>query len=125
AIALYGWRRRSGLRAAAGRTGADRTTRRRVLLALALCAVAGAVAHAWWWLAGPDAVTTGLPLDAVVEGVLSDAAKGGGAGLIGALAVYVLGWWTWRTWRTVTATRPRGSGAASGRDGAPGADTTG
>ncbi|MBD0691136.1 hypothetical protein BG452_33860 [Streptomyces sp. CBMA123] len=91
AIAVYGWRRRDRLRIGAG-AGAGAAPRR-VLLALALCAAAGAVAHAWRWLAGPDAGTAGQPLGAVLEGVLSDAAKGAGAGLIAALALYVAGWW--------------------------------
>ncbi|MFF2145462.1 hypothetical protein [Kitasatospora sp. NPDC058190] len=90
--------------------GAGSAARRRVLLATALVTVSGAVAHAWWWLAGPEAVTAGQPLGVVIEGVLSDAAKGACAGLIGGLAVFVTGWWIRRA---VTATRPRGSGVDS------------
>jgi hypothetical protein len=46
--------------------------RRLVLLAMALVTVVGAVAHAWRWLAGPEAATTGLPLSDMIEGVLSE-----------------------------------------------------
>ncbi|MFD7453042.1 DUF4184 family protein [Kitasatospora sp. NPDC059827] len=90
AIAVFAWRRRARLR-----TGARPVTgrRRRILLALALCTATGAVAHAWWWLAGPQAVADGRPLDALLEGVLSDAAKGAGAGLIAALVLYTSAWW--------------------------------
>ncbi|WP_137988227.1 DUF4184 family protein [Streptomyces vilmorinianum] len=115
ALSLYAWRRRAHLRADDGHTGHGSATRRRVLLAMALFTLAGAVAHAGWWLAGPDAATTGLPLSVAVEGVVSDAAKGAGAGLICALALYVIAWWIRRA---VTTTRLRGSGA--GRPGPPG-----
>ncbi|MFJ4191913.1 DUF4184 family protein [Kitasatospora sp. NPDC089509] len=91
-LAVYGWRRRDRLHAGTVLTGPVAATRRRVLLALALGALAGAVAHAWWRLTAPEA-RDGVPLDALVEGVLSDAAKGAGAGLIAALAVYVTAWW--------------------------------
>ncbi|MEV7598770.1 DUF4184 family protein [Kitasatospora sp. NPDC089797] len=83
ALAAYGWRRRGRLR-----TGG---VRRGVLLALALCASAGAVAHAWSGLAARAAA--GLPSAEVAEGLLSDAAKGAGAGLFAALGCYVAAWW--------------------------------
>ncbi|MEU4115258.1 DUF4184 family protein [Kitasatospora sp. NPDC028055] len=92
AIAVFGWRRRARLRITGG-LAAIAGRRRHVLLALALCTATGAVAHAWWWLAGPQAVAGGRPLDALLEGVLSDAAKGAGAGLIAALALYTAAWW--------------------------------
>ncbi|MFD5463900.1 DUF4184 family protein [Kitasatospora sp. NPDC127059] len=103
AIAVYGWRGRARLRVGTG------AAPRRVLLSLALCAAAGAVAHAWRWHAGPDAATAGQPLGAVLEGVLSDAAKGAGAGLIAALALYTAGWWIRRA-----LTAGRGSGHQDG-----------
>ncbi|MFF2543174.1 DUF4184 family protein [Kitasatospora sp. NPDC058063] len=93
AIALYAWRRREHLRPGSGRPRPVRGPRRQVLLAMALFAAAGAAAHAWRWLAGPEAETTGLSSAGLLEGVLSDAAKGAGAGLIAALALYVLAWW--------------------------------
>ncbi|MEV7924193.1 DUF4184 family protein [Kitasatospora sp. NPDC088264] len=104
AIAVYVWPRRARFLATEGRTKPGSETRRPVLLAMALVTLVGAVAHAWRWLAGPEAVADGLPLSAVVEGVLSDAAKGAGAGLIGSLALYVLMWWSRRA---LTATRLR------------------
>ncbi|MDH6710866.1 hypothetical protein P3T27_007617 [Kitasatospora sp. MAA19] len=119
AIAVYAWRRRAR-REGQGRARPDSATRRPVLLAMALVAVVGAVAHAWWWLAGPEAVATGLPLGIVIEGVLSDAAKGAGAGLIGGLTLYVVVWWIRRA---VTATRPRRSGVGSGYEDAPRANS--
>jgi hypothetical protein len=121
ATAVYVWRRRARLLADEVRTGPGSATRRRVLLAMALFTVVGAVAHAWWRLAGPEAATTGLPLSVVIEGVLSDAAKGAGASLIGTLALYVTVWWIWHA---VTAVRPCGSGAGSVHDDAPRANTT-
>ncbi|MFJ5724280.1 DUF4184 family protein [Streptomyces sp. NPDC093149] len=121
ATAVYVRRRRTRLLAGKGRTGPSSATRRRVLLSMALFTAVGAVAHAWWWLAGPEAATTGLPLSVVIEGVLSDAAKGAGAGLIATLALYVIVWWAWRA---VTATRPRGSGAGAAHDDVPQAGTT-
>ncbi|MEV7954326.1 DUF4184 family protein [Streptomyces sp. NPDC088141] len=121
ATAVYVRRRRACLHAGEGHAGPSSATRRRVLLAMALFTVVGAVAHAWWWLAGPQAATTGLPLSVVIEGVLSDAAKGAGAGLIGTLALYVTVWWIWRA---VTATRPRRSGAGAVHDDTPQPDTT-
>lgn len=107
AIAGYGWRRRDRLRTGVLPAGPGAGRRRRVLLALALCAGAGAVAHAGWWLVGPQA-PSGRPLDAVLEGVLSDAAKGAGAGLIAALVLYITAWWARRA---VTAVRGRAGGA--------------
>ncbi|WP_191971344.1 DUF4184 family protein [Streptomyces luteolifulvus] len=121
ATAVYLWRRRARLLADQVRTGLSGAKRRLVLLAVALFTVGGAVAHAWWWLAGPEAATTGLPLSVVVEGVLSDAAKGAGSGLIGPLVLYATVWWIWRA---VTAARSRGSGADSVYDDAPRANTT-
>ncbi|MET8979955.1 DUF4184 family protein [Streptomyces sp. NPDC004539] len=87
AIGVYAWRRRAALQG--GDLG---TARRRALFAVAGVAVVGAVAHAWWWLAGPQA-PGGLSAGEVVEGALSDAAKGAGAVLIGVLALYVVAWW--------------------------------
>ncbi|MER8101077.1 DUF4184 family protein [Kitasatospora sp. NPDC094016] len=96
AVAVYVWPRRARFLAGEGRVKSGSAIRRPVLLAMALVALVGAVAHAWRWHAGPEAVTDGLPLGAVVEGVLSDAAKGAGAGLIGSLTLYVLVWWSRR-----------------------------
>jgi len=59
------------------------------LLTVAGVTAVGAVAHAWWWL--PESGTSTWN---VIEGALSDAAKGAGAALIGVLALYVVGWWT-------------------------------
>ncbi|MFF3006470.1 DUF4184 family protein [Kitasatospora sp. NPDC057940] len=104
AIAVYVWPRRARFLSGGGRAKPGSAIRRPVLLAMALVSLVGAVAHAWWWHAGPEAATDGLPLSAVVEGVLSDAAKGAGAGLIGSLTLYVLMWWIRRA---LTATRIR------------------
>ncbi|WP_243436780.1 DUF4184 family protein [Streptomyces sp. FH025] len=117
ALAVYGWRGRARLLTGDGRrTGPGGAARRRVLLAMALVTAVGAVAHAWRWLTGPEEVATGLPLSAVVEGALSDAAKGAGAGLIVSLALYVLAWWIRRA---VMAARPREAGASELYDDAP------
>ncbi|MFE9926544.1 DUF4184 family protein [Streptomyces sp. NPDC005774] len=118
-IAVYMWRGRARFLGGKGRTGPGNVTRHRVLLAMALFTVAGAVAHAWWRLAGPEAATTGLPLGVVIEGMLSDAAKGAGAGLIGALALHIAAWWIREA---ATAVRPRGNTARSVYDDTPGAD---
>jgi hypothetical protein len=80
------------------------------------------VAGSTWAVASADGdATTGLLLSVVIEGVLSDAAKGAGASLIGTLALYATVWWIWHA---VTAVRPRGSGAGSVYDDAPRANTT-
>jgi hypothetical protein len=121
ATAVYVWRRRAHPLAGKGRSGPNSATRRLVLLAMALVTVVGAVAQAWRWLAGPEAATTGLPLSDMIEGVLSDAAKGAGVSLIGTLALYVTAWWILHA---VTAARPRGSGVGSLDDDAPRANTT-
>lgn len=110
AIALCAWRGRGRLLAA---PGPDRgrtivAPRRQALLAMGLFTAVGAVAHAWRWLAGPEAETGGLSSAALVEGVLSDAAKGAGAGLIAALTLYVLLWWIRRA---VTEARSGRGGA--------------
>ncbi|MEU1283342.1 DUF4184 family protein [Kitasatospora sp. NPDC005856] len=110
AIALYAWRGRGRLLAAPGpdRRRPTGVLRRQVVLAMGLFTVAGAVAHAWRWLAGRETETAGLSSAALVEGVLSDAAKGAGAGLIAALTLYVLGWWIRHA---VTEARSGASGA--------------
>ncbi|MFJ6770406.1 DUF4184 family protein [Kitasatospora sp. NPDC091257] len=111
AIALFAWRRREHLLPGSGRPWPVGGPRRQVLLAMALFTAAGAVVHAWWWRAGPEAETTGPSAAGLLEGVLSDAAKGAGAGLIAALALYVLAWWI----------RHAVTEARSGRSGASGA----
>ncbi|MEF9908439.1 DUF4184 family protein [Streptomyces sp. P9-A2] len=121
AVAVYVWRGRARLLGGKGRTGPGNATRHRTLLAMALLTAAGAVTHVWWRLTGPEAATTGLPLNVVIEGILSDAAKGAGAGLIGALALHIAVWWIREA---VTAARPRGSTARSAHDDAPGADAS-
>ncbi|MFE6055010.1 DUF4184 family protein [Kitasatospora sp. NPDC056446] len=99
AIAAHLWRRRDRLLTALGpaRTRSEDAPRRRFPLAAvlftALCTVVGAVAQVWRWHVGPEADTAGPPPGVLLEGVLSDAAKGAGAGLIAALALYVLAWW--------------------------------
>ncbi|MFD5433699.1 DUF4184 family protein [Kitasatospora sp. NPDC127067] len=93
AIALFAWRRREHLLPGSGRPWPAGGPRRQVLLAMALFTAAGAVVHAWRWRAGPEAETAGLSAAGLLEGVLSDAAKGAVAGLIAALALYVLAWW--------------------------------
>ncbi|MFD4660625.1 DUF4184 family protein [Kitasatospora sp. NPDC058444] len=95
AIALYAWRGRNRLLTAPepDRRRPAGGPRRQVLLAMGLFTAAGAVAHAWRWLAGPEAERGGLSSAGLAEGVLSDAAKGAGAGLIVALTLYVLAWW--------------------------------
>ncbi|MFJ5776382.1 DUF4184 family protein [Streptomyces sp. NPDC093094] len=110
AIAVHVRRGRARPLAGTGRrAAADSATRRQVLLAMALFTAAGAVAQTWRWFFGPEAETGGLPLSAVIEGVLSDAAKGAGAGLTAALALHVVAWWIRHA---VAAARHR-------RDGAP------
>ncbi|MFF7456452.1 DUF4184 family protein [Kitasatospora sp. NPDC008115] len=100
-LAVYLWRRRAGLRLG----------RSRALPAIALCTAAAAAAHAWRRLAGPEASIVGLPLPTVIEGVLSDAAKGAGAGLLAALVLYVTAWWIHHAvGRTAAATPPTRSG---------------
>ncbi|MEV8326802.1 DUF4184 family protein [Kitasatospora sp. NPDC056731] len=121
AIAVYGWPRRARLLAGEGRTKPGSALRRPVLLAMALVTVVGAVAHAWRWLAGPEAATDGLPLGAVIEGVLSDAAKGAGAGLIGSLTLYVLMWWSRRALTATRLRRVRVDTVCPGPQGEPGA----
>ncbi|MFJ9682401.1 DUF4184 family protein [Streptomyces sp. NPDC101194] len=121
ATAVYVRRGRARLLAGEGRTGPSSATRRGALLAMALFTVVGAVAHAGWWLAGPEAATTGQPLSMVIEGVMSDAAKGAGATLIGTLALYVIAWWIRRA---VTAIRARRSGSGAVHGEAPQASTT-
>ncbi|GAB2781540.1 hypothetical protein GCM10027073_12680 [Streptomyces chlorus] len=120
AIAAYVWRRRARLLNGKGRTGPGNATRRRALLAMALLTAVGAVAHAWWRLAGPEAATTGVSPSAVIEGALSDAAKGAGATLTGILLLHVIAWWVRHA---LTAARPHGSGAGSVHDDAPRANT--
>ncbi|MEV7359369.1 DUF4184 family protein [Kitasatospora sp. NPDC091276] len=121
AIAVYVWPRRARFLSAEGRTKPVGETRRPVLLAMALVTLVGAVAHAWRWLAGPEAVTDGLPLSAVVEGVLSDAAKGAGAGLIGSLTLYVLMWWSRRALAATRLRRVRVDAVRPGPQGERGA----
>ncbi|GAB2445520.1 DUF4184 family protein [Streptomyces incanus] len=121
AITAYMWRRRARLLNGKGRTGPGNATRRRALLAMALFTVAGAVTHAWRRLAGPEAATTGAPPSAVIEGVLSDAAKGAGASLAGILVLHVIAWWIRHA---VTAARPLGSGAGSVHEETPKASTS-
>ncbi|MGW7449613.1 DUF4184 family protein [Kitasatospora sp. NPDC054795] len=111
AIALYAWRRRGQFLPGSGHARPVRGPRRQVLLAMALFTVVGAVAHAWRWLAGPEAETTGLSSAGLVEGVLSDAAKGAGAGLIAALALHVLVWWIRHAVTEGRSARPGASGA--------------
>ncbi|WP_193241938.1 DUF4184 family protein [Streptomyces phaeolivaceus] len=124
ATTVYTWRRRARLRTGEGGTKTGGTTRRLVLLAMALVTVVGAVAHTWRRLAGPEPVatgTTGLPLRVVIEGVLSDAAKGAGVSLIGALVLHVTVWWIRHT---VTAPRRDENGVGSADHDAPQANTT-
>ncbi|MHC5905075.1 DUF4184 family protein [Streptomyces sp. S6] len=93
AIGVHVWRRRAAF-PAIGISGG----RRGALFAVAGVTAVGAVVHAWWWL--PEA---GMSMRDVIEGVLSDAAKGAGAALIGVLGLYVVGWWGWRGARVRSA----------------------
>lgn len=96
-IAVYLWRRRSRIaaRVAAGRGDTDRLGARWILWAIVAVGVVGAVVStlSWWSI-------TDMSTPEVVEGVLADAAKGGGAALLGALLVYVGAWWVTRGFRT-------------------------
>ncbi|MFE6505030.1 DUF4184 family protein [Kitasatospora sp. NPDC057738] len=112
AIALFAWRRREHLLPGSGRPGPACGPRRQILLPMALFTAVGAVVHAWRWRAGPEAETAGLSAAGLLEGVLSDAAKGAGAGLIAALALYVLAWWIRHA---VTEARSRLGGVGSAR----------
>ncbi|MFI2363733.1 DUF4184 family protein [Promicromonospora sp. NPDC019610] len=108
-IAGYLWRRRgrmpgwgSGRRGSAGRGSLAWRTTRRGLWAVAGVAVAGAVVNTLgWWSAGSSSDSVGLAPRDMVEGVLSDVATGAGAALIGALLLYVVGWWAARGARSV------------------------
>lgn len=66
---------------------------RRSLVATAvpcgLVALAGALVASWSWIDPAAGLSTGE----VVEGVLTDAVKGAGAGLVAAAAVLALVWW--------------------------------
>ncbi|MFD0305756.1 DUF4184 family protein [Streptomyces sp. NPDC127119] len=106
---VYVWRRRAHLLTDKVHTGPSNSTRGLTVLAIAALTLAGAVAHAWW-RAATQATPTGLPLGDVIEGVLSDVAKGAGVILIGLGVLYMAGWWIWHTVtsarRAVDATRP-------------------
>lgn len=89
-LAVHGWRRRSAL------TRLGVPARRRLATAAAAsagaCTVGAALLSRRWWGSTPG--TDGDA--AVVEGVLSDAAKGAGAGLGALAAVAVVAWWVHR-----------------------------
>ncbi|WP_328491745.1 DUF4184 family protein [Streptomyces sp. NBC_00414] len=118
-IAVYVWRGRP--RPLADRVHPDpgNATLRPALLATTLLAAVGAVTHAWWLTDRPTA-TPGPPLSVVIEGTLSDAAKGAGATLIGTAVLYVTAWWT----RHAVTTARDGSGSNSVRDDAARTNTT-
>lgn len=102
-IAVYAWRRWP-------RVPADDAKGRGHLGLLCfvggIVTIAGALAGTvrWW-----DAAV-GLSTGQVIEGVLSDAAKGAGLALVGALGVYVVAWWAHRcvTHGVVSRRRPPG-----------------
>lgn len=97
AITIYLWRRRHA-EYAAGRGSAAQHRTLGALWVLGGAVAAGAVANALrWWARAEHPTTT-----QVIEGVLSDGAKGAGAALVGALFLYTAAWWAHRgvtTWR--------------------------
>lgn len=103
AIAVYLWRRRCRLTShgAAQQEPADRRRRLVVLVVIGAVVIAGAIANAANRWASADALSTGQ----VVEGVLSDGAKGAGAALISALLLFTAAWWIRRGVVTVRAPR--------------------
>lgn len=94
AIAVHLWRRP---RRAAPPSGLRPVTRRIVVTALTMATLTGAAANLRTletYRGGPGA-TTPATTQEVLEGILADAAIGGGAALAVALTVYAAGWWAY------------------------------
>lgn len=91
-ITVYLWRRRS--RWGSGEPGRGSVDRRgRVMLGIiGAVVVAGAVAGAARVWANADGLSAGQ----LIEGMVSDGAKGAGAGLVIALILYTAAWWAHR-----------------------------
>lgn len=85
-LAVVAYRRRTAVR------WHDATVRRNLIATSTLCALsalAGALVAGSPWLDPP----AGLSTSEIIEGVLTDGAKGAGIGLVAAAAVLALGWW--------------------------------
>lgn len=92
-LAVVALRRRKAIR------WHDATVRRSLVAAAipcALVALAGAVVASWSWLEPAAELST----REVVEGILTDAVKGAGVGVVVAAVVLALGWWVVRSTRS-------------------------
>ncbi|MER6170810.1 DUF4184 family protein [Streptosporangium sp. NPDC001681] len=102
AIAVHLWRRLSRVPAdTTVRAGLPAAARWSVITALTVAALTGAVVNMQTledYRGGPAAADQAT-VQQVVEGILSDSAKGGGAALACALTLYACAWWVHRAIR--------------------------